>query len=210
MFCSCMNFTGFRVGPLNETPKLATSPQAKLVGCDAIVLCHEQWTCASCEHLPPRISLLSPLKPMLQRGLCTWTWRISDMNRAARWLTTMFLLPTRSYQPVSFAFSLLQLRLSNFSKIFGWAELDNALGIFFVLEGGFYGGKPPPPKKKQRFNLRPSWCILALLDLVGFQWCHLQRRTFPRNRAEPDDLGNLERMEWAPTFNEASLRSPFY
>ena len=122
----------------------------------------------------------------------------------------MFLLPTRSYQPVSFAFSLLQLRLSNFSKIFGWAELDNALGIFFVLEGGFYGGKPPPQKKKQRFNLRPSWCILALLDLVGFQWCHLQRRTFPRNRAEPDDLGNLERMEWAPTFNEASLRSPFY
>ena len=112
----------------------------------------------------------------------------------------MFLLPTRSYQPVSLAFSLLQLRLSNFSKIFGWAELDNALGIFFVLEGGFYGGNNPPPKKKTAIQPTTNRGILALLDLVGFQWCHLQRRTFPRNRAEPDDLGNLERMEWAPTY----------
>ena len=66
----------------------------------------------------------------------------------------------------------------------------------------------PPPKKKTAIQvLRPSWCILALLDLVGFQWCHLQRRTFSRNGAEPDDLGSLEMDgEWhLPTFNEASL-----
>lgn len=86
--------------------------------------------------------------------------------------------------------------------------MDNALGIFFVLEGGFYGGKPtPPPKKKKNsdstYDRRGAFS--PWLDLVGFQWCHLQRRTFPRNRAEPDDLGSLEWMEWAPTFNEASL-----
>lgn len=147
MFSSCMNFTEFRVWPLNETPKLATSPQAKLVGCDAIVLCHEQWTCASCEHLPPRISLLSPLKPMLQRGLCTWTWRISDMNRAARWLIHV----PSSYQILPACLSCLLITTTQIIKLLqklrmswiGWC-----IRYIFCFGGWILWWKPPPPKKK--------------------------------------------------------------
>ena len=136
------------------------------------------------------------------------------MNRAARWLihSCSFFLPdptSLSLLPSHYYNSDYQTSPKASDEL-NW--IMHYIVIFFVLEGGFYGGKPPPPKKKkQRFKCydQPG-AFSPWLDLVGFQWCHLQRRTFPCNGAEPDDLGSLEWMEWAPTFNEASLRSPLY
>lgn len=141
-----------------------TKVSHKLVGCDAIVLCHEQWTCASCEHLPPRIFLLSPLKPMLQRGLCTWTWRISDMNRAARWLIHV----PSSYQILPACLSCLLITTTQIIKLLqklrmswiGWC-----IRYIFCFGGWILWWKPPPQKKNsdssydRRGAFSPCWTL---------------------------------------------------
>ena len=47
------------------------------------------------------------------------------------------------------------------------------------------------PTEKNSGAFSHCHSAVGVVGFVGFQWCDLQRRTFPRNRAELNDLRSL-------------------